>query len=460
MFIKQSSYKTLFQEQIRELLLHKREFWNEYLLNFKDLEFFVEKVQKLSARIEAFKELIDRYNKDTNCKLITLKAYSALYSIFHNELAVAINFEEACQKIFTSELMLKQNHKEKLSIVDKKIVICEASFFNFNFEGVIRTESKTAKFGHFFGLSLGDTQLLKNVVQLMPSFLGNHHAAFVRNYINRPFNEPNRHPLQSFAQHKEGYIIPVNLHLSLKAAVDDFVVIVAIKHDEFNDDQIIVFNILGEILGVSKKMFSCLNFRVKNFKLCQFGSLNFFDLVPGLKTLIENKFIESEFLMNQHSILQIPADEKECFSIDSPRRKTGISSLDYNIDFDLRMHQHKISAKESIKLFNLTLKNIDNITIKKQVHLTAAKENIQVFPMKEEEHAKNMTFSSEGNIKPSLRSELKREDPKELIVKEKGFLEKESPVHGKIDLKQQISGNIKQSFIKTIITSNLYKTLV
>jgi len=89
------------------------------------------------------------------------KAFSAFYSIFRNELRVTMKFEEEYQKIIANNELVSQNNKEKLSFIDKNIMICEASFLTY--EGIIRPSSKTTKFRSFFGFSNGEVLLINTL---------------------------------------------------------------------------------------------------------------------------------------------------------------------------------------------------------------------------------------------------------------------------------------------------------
>jgi hypothetical protein len=79
------------------------------------------------------------------------KAFSAFYSIFRNELRVTMKFEEEYQKIIANNELVSQNNKEKLSFIDKNIVICEASFLNlWGYNKTFFENNEIPKFFRFF----------------------------------------------------------------------------------------------------------------------------------------------------------------------------------------------------------------------------------------------------------------------------------------------------------------------
>ena len=130
-YFKINRCKNHFMELINKVLKSKRAFWTDYLIGFKEMDIFISKAQALASQIESFQLYIEKKNQEKTCKMITLKA---LNSIFRNELRTAMKFEEEYQKFFTNELVKMENEKDKLSFMDKNIVICEASFLTY--EGI------------------------------------------------------------------------------------------------------------------------------------------------------------------------------------------------------------------------------------------------------------------------------------------------------------------------------------
>ena len=339
---------------IRQLLESKKAFWSDYLLGFSEIEHFNDKVQNLTQKIEKFRKLVEKQhdidNDLSSGRAIYFKSLSACYSLFWNDINLAIKFEEDYQKIYANELIFNQNDKCKLSFINKDIAICEASFMSY--EGVIRNAAQNKKMAQLFGFSPGELLLVKRIEALMPPFFGKIHKEFVSNFLNKSRTDHSKYPIFSFAQHKNGFIFPITLYFSIRSVKNDFVIAAAILYDEQNDEKLIIYNSSGEMIGVSNKML--LNFQkfFRKFDLNKFLTLNMFQCCHELENISHEHLMNNEFLLNKNADLEINMPEPGT-------RNSNRQTKKFEILFDLKILQYSLSHDKTIAVFNMTIKSME-----------------------------------------------------------------------------------------------------
>ncbi len=354
-FFKMNKYKYIFIDLIKDVLKEKKTFWTDYSIGFKKMEHFIDSIQNLGMKIEHFKNFIQKKNSmDTTCKIIALKAFSLLYSVFFNEISLGLKFEEEYKNIYSNELIIKDTDKNKLSFINQDIIFCEASFLTY--EGIIKSSSKTQKLGNFFGYNKREVQSIKKIEDLMPFYFKSTHQQFVKNYINKLKSSLTKYPIKTYALHKNNCIIPISLYVTLRYVSNDFVLMAAIQYDEINDDSLIIYNGEGEILGISQKMLNFFISILTDFNMTAFQSLNIFECFNELKTISQCN-LHNEFILNQHGLLMIPL-MKDNISQKKSSHSLALKNHKFDIDFNLTIHKSSFSETGQITVFNMSIKNI------------------------------------------------------------------------------------------------------
>ena len=461
-FFKMNKYKIIFINHINDILKTKKSFWSDFIIGYNKMDNFVSAIQNLGIKIDNFQNFLQTHLVDSPCKVIAIKAFSLHYSIFFNEISKALNYEEEYNNIFKNELILKQNDKTKLSFIDQNIITCEASFLTY--DGIIKTSSKSSKLAKFFGYTKREAQMINTVEDLMPSYIKYIHKDFVKNYINKPKITLNKYPITTYALHKDNYVIPIFTYISLRYATDDFVIIAAILYDEMNDDLQIIYNIKGEIIGISKKMLLYLTKKVKGFSIEEFQSKNIYDEIYELKHISENNN-SNEFILNQHSILSIThynEDNTTNFSEIIKKRKsksTHSSSkkcIKFDINFDLKIYKHYYTDEDQITIFNMSIKNITYIPEDHSNSIAFSSKNVNIG------ETIHMNLNREENIPDSFnQGTLRRDDPKSLIIQDKkAYVMTEIPIPiSIIDIKKNQKHEIddmKTYDIAKSLSNNIY----
>lgn len=358
-FFKMNKFKITIVNEIKQLLKIKKKFWVDYYLGYKEMDKFISDVQILTMKIDNIRNFLIKNENNPITKVLVFKAFTIFDSIFFNNVNRASRYEEEYYKLYKNELIIKQNHKIKLSFLDQNIIVCEASFLNL--DGKIKSHSKTKKFCEFFGYSIAELHLKEYITDFMPDYLACKHKYFVENYFEKTISSSRatNYPIKTYASHKENYLIPICLYISPKYAPNDFLFVSAIVYDENNDDLFIIYSLSGEILGVSKKLMEIFITNAADFKLEVFKKSNLFDFVHNLKQISESN-ISQDFLMNQHSVLCIPsmADQNSMSSLSqtwnqkkrvflSQSRKTTKFAIDFILKIN-KYHNSKKGAKEFI----------------------------------------------------------------------------------------------------------------
>ena len=424
-FFKMNKYKIIFINLIKDIMKAKKRFWSDYIIGYHKMDKFVDAIQSLGGKINNFQQFIQIHLVDPACKVIAIKAFSLHYSIFLNEISMALHYEEEYNNIFKNELIFKQNDKNKLSFIEQNIVTCEASFLNY--DGIIKSSSKSSKLAKLFGYTKGEAQMINSIEDLMPPYIKLIHKDFVKNYINKPKLSLNNYPITTYALHKDNYVVPVCTYNSLRYATDDFVIVAAILYDEMNDDLQIIYNIKGEIIGISKKMLFYLTNTVKEFRIERFQNNNIYDAIYELKHLSENHN-NNEFILNQHSILSINFyndDNTNTSQTIQKRKSKSLHSISkkctkFDIDFDLKIHKHFYTTKDQISIFNMSIKNITYVPEEPSSCIDFNRKNANI----------DVQMNQEENIQDSFnQGTLRRDDPKSLMIQDKkAFVLTEIPI--------------------------------
>ena len=189
----------------------------------------------------------------------------------------------------------------------------------------------------------------------MPPLLGKVHKEFVKNFLNNYNIDHSKYPLLSLAQHKNGFIFPISFNISIKPAKNDFVIVSAISKDDINDNLLIAYTSDGEFLGISKKMMLYFKNSFQNFDRNKLMALNIFECCPPLKDFTKDNISKNQFLLNQLAMLVIKMT-------DAHNKKSSRETVTFEIFFDLKLFQHKLSMNQVITIFNMSIKEIETVS--------------------------------------------------------------------------------------------------
>lgn len=351
-----------FRNLALEILMKKKNFWSNYLTGFKSLDALFIAIKDVMHNIHHFEKRLQDYNRKMPKNILTIKLRSMLYCLFYNDLNKGLKYETDFDVELIKERLNYEKMMNKLSFLNKEIVICEASFLNY--DGKLQENSKTEKLATFFGFSKLEIQNIETIAYLMPKTLSEKHAGFVENYLNNAMNTMSsfsQKSLKTFAyNNKGGYIMPVTLFFGVRNTLNDndFVIMSAILPDEENK-MLMIFGGKGEILGLTQNFLRYLDKKVPHFAVAGLYNLKISELIPDIQGYIDN-VRSCKILRNVKTILKIPIFLSEMAASNKiSKRMLGVGVCrQFKIVFDFTIQEHFYEKTEKITIFSVLVNTI------------------------------------------------------------------------------------------------------
>jgi len=455
-FFKANKYKRLFISKIIEILKAEREMWSEYCIGYKEIDILVANVQRITEKILIFEDFAKKYAEKAGSRLLLVKVFSFNFAILQNLLTKSMKFEEEYRNLCNVELFNQENNKNKLSFINNNTVVCEASFLGF--DGKLKKNAKSQKLARFFGFSKHEEHLLENISDFMPKFIKEKHQDFVKLYIEKARNSNiSKYPIFSFGLHKNQYIFPISLYISIKYSSDDFVIMAAMVYDDLNDDLFIIFDQEGEILGISKKIKVLFDDFASEI---EYQEIKIFESIIDLKPKVENAVISNEFLTNQHDFFIIKNFYEGTLT---STEKTNKSNKTIKSDQTIKSKKSQNSSKNRKKQFHFTPYIIRRFAIDFDVKILkySSSESTVFFNLSIKNIVKVPEAEIDTNkIDPNLILENNYTQKNELQDSEKNLLTDEDNEDNLENKKPNINYLQKKEILPRIITQDLEKNLI
>ena len=341
-FFRINRQKVALELNLNKLLETKINFWENYKDGFKSYDDITKELFRFFKQANSFRQQIEEllYQPVLQHKKITLFRFMSIYHcIVLNQLSEALSFEEQIETIRKRFLHVDKQALSPLVFLSENLVTCEASFLNS--DGTILESSKNEKLAKFFGYSIHDVKLLKNVCVLMPQFIAENHT----NLIFRRFRQTRKEQISSeleiltHAADKQGFLFPVKLFISsCFHYAEDYVINTGIMRLQEHGYEEVFIGPSGDVLGYNREFFEFFHQNFQKLDSKQLQGLYLYSLMPRLEEILEKEEIFKDqktiAIRNQIVSLTIPDHlidiielmsyfKMECEELDNNNSKNG-----------------------------------------------------------------------------------------------------------------------------------------
>ena len=354
-----------FLELIKEILNLKKQFWKTYLSGFKNLQNLFISFRIIVKAIDLFERKLKHYMSNTPQNILILKLKSMLYSILYNDLNKALKYETDFDNMLSNEQFNFDKMSNKLSFLNKDIVTCEASFFDY--EGIIKPISKTEKLAKFFGYNESEMQSIVKIEQFMPKYLQEYHKKFIQNYLNTSKSSlsfVSSKNVKSYALNKNNCIFPITVFFGICHSYENDFVLKSAILPESKDQMILLYSPTGVIIGFSSLMQQFFQRKFKNFNQKDSETINIFDLISELKIITENNK-NNDVVRGLKAILIIPMSKVNQIEDSVPLRGQNVKKSiylnifkKYEVSFEFKAYNHAYAKHSKLTFFSMNIQNI------------------------------------------------------------------------------------------------------
>ena len=347
-----------------ELFQHKLKVLENYKQGFSSYDEILSVLSNFFNKTNEYKKNLDNYQHSNN-NIFYLK-YSSLYScIIFNNLKSANQSEDEFENLKKKHSKSEGTDLTPLIFLNTNLVTCQASFLNI--EGRILESSKTEKFARFFNYSYSELRGLNKVADLMPSMLGDNHRHFMQWRLKREWNSEilKNDLIESFGIEKNGFIFPIKIFTGFDLRdPDDFVLYAGLmKLPNFGEG--VYFEKSGAVIGVTEGFFRIFHEINQQIKLEGLESLNVFNLIEGLKQIINLHFEQDKnyelAISNNSGNIVVPENIKEIIEV-LLLKKTEIV-----VD---NKSSERIASGKSLRSFTKTLNSKSSKITEKSINTT------------------------------------------------------------------------------------------
>ena len=315
--------KKKLNKDFQVLLKEKLIFWELFKNGFASYDELFKSIDKLNTKVLAMSDFLKKTLKQSHnsltYKMFPLKYLSILTCVFMNHLNEGVKLEDEIEKLKKREASFHKEILNSTSFFEDNVLFLQVSFLNP--EGFILETSKTQKLAEFFGYSREESKSIRSIKEFMPKIFKTFHRDFVLNYINKPRTSKSQEKakIETFAQDKSGVVFAVKIYLGhCFDYANDFVFQSAIIRPKA-DQQMLLFDKNGDIQGMSKGFFNCLEEEFNHFAIKDLYLLNVYCLIPNLQDIMEkNKGFQDETVIkirNKLGFLYIPGNLGEIVEI-------------------------------------------------------------------------------------------------------------------------------------------------
>jgi len=304
-FFKITKTQNSFKKHLKELIIEKKLFWENYEKGYNSTEDLILMGTTLCRKLARFLRMIIP-NKDLPIQspiyLLRIKYLSIFHSILFNGINKAMKYEDEYEgNVLKTQTSQGLRILQTLSFLDPNIVTCLVSYLKL--EGELKEEYKTEKLGQFFGYSPLEFRSIHTLAPLMPYSISKYHNSFVANFLRKSKKalKKTSQSIDSFALNKKEFIFPIRIFLGYNFDYkEDFVLMGALMKADDKDYLNWLCDENGNTIGVSETFYTFLKKNHSFLNKNDVTSLNVLSLCPEIQVLVE------EFKRGKHEFLSYP----------------------------------------------------------------------------------------------------------------------------------------------------------
>lgn len=245
--------KLRYVKQMKEIIQEKLKFWESLCIGYNRLDDFLKVSMLLMFKIKTFQ--IDFFNNinENNLPNIANNAIYLKLMILYNLMIVndnikAKNYEEKLTELKKLDIGYKEDCVNTISILTGSSIVLQISLLHE--KGKI-LNTKTEKIASFFGYSLQELLLIKNVNKLMPDLISKNHSLFLNRFIKKGPSKYFSKGKNLFGLNSQRFIFPIKLNINLTLVTEQDFVLSAVLTKTRDSSLTFIFDDIGDILGVS-----------------------------------------------------------------------------------------------------------------------------------------------------------------------------------------------------------------
>jgi len=369
MFNEKHSLKKIFLDLLEKRLI----FWDKYKDGFHSYEEVLKVMNKFMNEVVNVRKILDQKmskNKSSQKIIFDLKFKTILECVIFNNVNNAVKNEGELDKIKKKELTLEKNILNCNSFFNNNYTTILASFLNC--KGKILENSKKESLARFFNYSMEEVKSLIEINSLMPSFLATNHSRFIDWFLkkDRTAKSKEKKFIPSFGLNKQGFIFPIKLYIGFNFDFSYDVVFHAAMLDlGRREEQILIFDEEGKILGLTKEFYRFFNVDVGGFKIDLMMLMNIFSFVPNLNSILKKSKVFEDItvstLINQICQIYFPQNIEEILKIFAIKLKEEAEEKNLSkASYSKSVISFKSNKNKSIKSYQTNSSNKKSATNK------------------------------------------------------------------------------------------------
>ncbi|CAD8116240.1 unnamed protein product [Paramecium sonneborni] len=248
-----------FQEKVYDLIQLKISIWEFQITGCKTLYNFEDFAINLSKQIiecifylrsQSIYVIQEEYIK--NCDdILRLKICSMFHSFVLNDYYSAHICEQKIQDIMKVETTYEQNVITRSNILKDETILIIISIVKQL--GLILNQSKS-QLANYFGYTNTEFQQIVDLKELMPQYFGSKHDQFLQAYIKDPRSDLAYKETLTFAQGKNGFLIPQYLNIYNNFVINDDFTIIGSLTKEREIHNYLIFDEYGKCIGITQQL--------------------------------------------------------------------------------------------------------------------------------------------------------------------------------------------------------------
>ncbi|CAD8193884.1 unnamed protein product [Paramecium pentaurelia] len=254
-----SQIEEKFQAKVSNLIQLKISIWENQISGCKSIYEFEDNAVNLSKQIiecifflrsQTINVIQEEYIK--NCdNILKLKICSMFHSFVLNDYYSAYLCEQKIQDIMKIETTQELNVITRTNILKDETILMIISIVKQL--GQILNSNKS-QIANYFGYQNSEFQQIANIKELMPSYFGNQHDQFLLNYIKEARTDLAFKETLTFAQGKNGFLIPQYLNVYNNFDINDDFTLIGSLTKEKESHNYLIFDEYGKCIGITQQL--------------------------------------------------------------------------------------------------------------------------------------------------------------------------------------------------------------
>ncbi|CAK59410.1 unnamed protein product (macronuclear) [Paramecium tetraurelia] len=254
-----SQIEEKFQGKVSDLIQLKISIWESQINGCKSIYEFEDNAVKLSKQIiscifflrsQTINVIQEEYIK--NCdNILKLKICSMFHSFVLNDYYSAYLCEQKIQDIMKIETTQEQNVITRSNILKDETILIIISIVKQLGQVLNLNKSQIA---NYFGYSNSEFQQIANIKELMPQYFGNQHDQFLQTYIQEARTDLAFKETLTFAQGKNGFLIPQYLNVYNNFDINDDFTLIGSLTKEKEVHNYLIFDEYGKCIGITQQL--------------------------------------------------------------------------------------------------------------------------------------------------------------------------------------------------------------